>query len=181
MKARQDADCLTVMNYSMIGFFVADSLKRPDKRLLTLLFVFPLRGSCCLFTAERRGCEGFSPLWPVIVVRCDCTYYISQRSRMWTVFGAVALQASKGKLLFRVFALFYLQSTALLFFFVFIRREPYLSEFFFVCLKNILSALIQDALTDLTGDSERLPVEEQHGTWLGHKVSHLLTSSIFPL
>ncbi|RXN30323.1 sn1-specific diacylglycerol lipase alpha isoform X2 [Labeo rohita] len=26
-----------------------------------------------------------------------------------------------------------------------------------------------DALTDLTGDSERLPVEEQHGTWLGHK------------
>lgn len=32
----------------------------------------------------------------------------------------------------------------------------------------------QDALTDLTGDSERLPVEEQHGTWLGHKVSHIL-------
>lgn len=28
----------------------------------------------------------------------------------------------------------------------------------------------QDALTDLTGDSERLPVEEQHGNWLGHKV-----------
>lgn len=28
----------------------------------------------------------------------------------------------------------------------------------------------QDALTDLTGDSERLPVEEQQGTWLGHKV-----------
>ncbi|XP_072574399.1 diacylglycerol lipase-alpha isoform X1 [Paramormyrops kingsleyae] len=27
----------------------------------------------------------------------------------------------------------------------------------------------KDALTDLTGDSERLPVEEQHGTWLGHK------------
>ncbi|XP_051920050.1 diacylglycerol lipase-alpha-like [Hippocampus zosterae] len=26
-----------------------------------------------------------------------------------------------------------------------------------------------DALTDLSGDSERLPVEEQHGTWLGHK------------
>lgn len=30
--------------------------------------------------------------------------------------------------------------------------------------------MFQDALTDLTGDSERLPVEEQHGTWLGHKV-----------
>lgn len=30
----------------------------------------------------------------------------------------------------------------------------------------------QDALTDLTGDSERLPLEEQHGTWLGHKVLH---------
>lgn len=30
--------------------------------------------------------------------------------------------------------------------------------------------MYQDALTDLTGDSERLPVEEQHGTWLGHKV-----------
>ncbi|KAG7473965.1 hypothetical protein MATL_G00101460 [Megalops atlanticus] len=27
----------------------------------------------------------------------------------------------------------------------------------------------KDALTDLTGDSERLPVEDQHGTWLGHK------------
>ncbi|XP_058859043.1 diacylglycerol lipase-alpha isoform X2 [Acipenser ruthenus] len=27
----------------------------------------------------------------------------------------------------------------------------------------------KDALTDLTGDAERLPVEEQHGTWLGHK------------
>uniref|UniRef100_A0A3Q3KD97 Diacylglycerol lipase-alpha n=1 Tax=Monopterus albus TaxID=43700 RepID=A0A3Q3KD97_MONAL len=27
----------------------------------------------------------------------------------------------------------------------------------------------KDALTDLTGDPERLPVEEQHGTWLGHK------------
>uniref|UniRef100_A0AAY5EL63 Diacylglycerol lipase-alpha n=1 Tax=Electrophorus electricus TaxID=8005 RepID=A0AAY5EL63_ELEEL len=27
----------------------------------------------------------------------------------------------------------------------------------------------KDALTDLTGDSERLPVEEQHGIWLGHK------------
>uniref|UniRef100_A0A4W5LQC7 Diacylglycerol lipase alpha n=1 Tax=Hucho hucho TaxID=62062 RepID=A0A4W5LQC7_9TELE len=27
----------------------------------------------------------------------------------------------------------------------------------------------KDALTDLTGDSERLPVEEQHGNWLGHK------------
>ncbi|KAG7483434.1 sn1-specific diacylglycerol lipase alpha isoform X1 [Solea senegalensis] len=27
----------------------------------------------------------------------------------------------------------------------------------------------KDALTDLTGDSERLPVEEQQGTWLGHK------------
>uniref|UniRef100_A0A8B9HXX3 Diacylglycerol lipase-alpha n=1 Tax=Astyanax mexicanus TaxID=7994 RepID=A0A8B9HXX3_ASTMX len=27
----------------------------------------------------------------------------------------------------------------------------------------------KDALTDLTGDSERLPVEEQHGVWLGHK------------
>lgn len=28
----------------------------------------------------------------------------------------------------------------------------------------------QDALTDLTGDAERLPVEGHHGTWLGHKV-----------
>ncbi|XP_078536737.1 diacylglycerol lipase-alpha [Lissotriton helveticus] len=27
----------------------------------------------------------------------------------------------------------------------------------------------KDALTDLTGDAERLPVEGQHGTWLGHK------------
>uniref|UniRef100_A0A3Q2ZNE4 Diacylglycerol lipase-alpha n=1 Tax=Kryptolebias marmoratus TaxID=37003 RepID=A0A3Q2ZNE4_KRYMA len=27
----------------------------------------------------------------------------------------------------------------------------------------------KDALTDLTGDSERLPVEEQQGNWLGHK------------
>ncbi|KAF7212058.1 diacylglycerol lipase-alpha isoform X2 [Nothobranchius furzeri] len=27
----------------------------------------------------------------------------------------------------------------------------------------------KDALTDLTGDSERLPVEEQQGSWLGHK------------
>ncbi|KAG8125531.1 putative Sn1-specific diacylglycerol lipase alpha-like protein [Naja naja] len=26
-----------------------------------------------------------------------------------------------------------------------------------------------DALTDLTGDAERLPVEGHHGTWLGHK------------
>lgn len=34
----------------------------------------------------------------------------------------------------------------------------------------LMSGLFQDALTDLTGDSERLPVEEQHGTWLGHKV-----------
>lgn len=28
----------------------------------------------------------------------------------------------------------------------------------------------KDALTDLTGDAERLPVEGHHGTWLGHKV-----------
>ncbi|XP_069037642.1 diacylglycerol lipase-alpha [Lepisosteus oculatus] len=27
----------------------------------------------------------------------------------------------------------------------------------------------KDALTDLAGDAERLPVERQHGTWLGHK------------
>ncbi|XP_060797869.1 diacylglycerol lipase-alpha [Neoarius graeffei] len=27
----------------------------------------------------------------------------------------------------------------------------------------------KDALTDLTGDSERLPVDEHHGVWLGHK------------
>lgn len=39
---------------------------------------------------------------------------------------------------------------------------------FFFFEKNC--AICQDALTDLTGDSERLPVEEQHGTWLGHKV-----------
>lgn len=37
------------------------------------------------------------------------------------------------------------------------------------CLKELV-VFCQDALTDLTGDSERLPVEEQHGTWLGHKV-----------
>ncbi|CAF99672.1 unnamed protein product, partial [Tetraodon nigroviridis] len=37
----------------------------------------------------------------------------------------------------------------------------------FSVLKN--GGICQDALTDLTGDSERLPVEEQHGTWLGHK------------
>lgn len=29
----------------------------------------------------------------------------------------------------------------------------------------------KDALTDLTGDAERLPVEGHRGTWLGHKVS----------
>ena len=34
----------------------------------------------------------------------------------------------------------------------------------------VILIICQDALTDLTGDSERLPVEEQHGTWLGHKV-----------
>lgn len=28
----------------------------------------------------------------------------------------------------------------------------------------------KDALTDLTGDAERLPVEGHRGTWLGHKV-----------
>lgn len=44
--------------------------------------------------------------------------------------------------------------------------------------KKILSGLNQDALTDLTGDSERLPVEEQHGTWLGHKVSDLLIENV---
>lgn len=38
--------------------------------------------------------------------------------------------------------------------------------------KWIFFPLSQDALTDLTGDSERLPLEEQHGTWLGHKVLH---------
>jgi len=31
-------------------------------------------------------------------------------------------------------------------------------------------SFLQDALTDLTGDAERLPVEGHHGTWLGHKV-----------
>ena len=31
-------------------------------------------------------------------------------------------------------------------------------------------SLYKDALTDLTGDAERLPVEGHHGTWLGHKV-----------
>lgn len=41
-----------------------------------------------------------------------------------------------------------------------------------------MSGLNQDALTDLTGDSERLPVEEQHGTWLGHKVSDLLIQNV---
>nr|XP_009668431.1 PREDICTED: sn1-specific diacylglycerol lipase alpha [Struthio camelus australis] len=29
----------------------------------------------------------------------------------------------------------------------------------------------KDALTDLTGDAERLPVEGHHGTWLGHKAA----------
>uniref|UniRef100_A0A674MA96 Diacylglycerol lipase-alpha n=1 Tax=Takifugu rubripes TaxID=31033 RepID=A0A674MA96_TAKRU len=36
-----------------------------------------------------------------------------------------------------------------------------------ISIRGTLS--LKDALTDLTGDSERLPVEEQHGTWLGHK------------
>lgn len=40
------------------------------------------------------------------------------------------------------------------------------------CVAFKLWRVSQDALTDLTGDSERLPVEEQHGTWLGHKVRH---------
>lgn len=34
----------------------------------------------------------------------------------------------------------------------------------------------KDALTDLTGDAERLPVEGHHGTWLGHKVPLLVGS-----
>lgn len=33
-----------------------------------------------------------------------------------------------------------------------------------------MTSFLQDALTDLTGDAERLPVEGHHGTWLGHKV-----------
>ncbi|XP_061526461.1 diacylglycerol lipase-alpha isoform X1 [Phycodurus eques] len=36
-----------------------------------------------------------------------------------------------------------------------------------ISIRGTLS--LKDALTDLTGDSERLPVEEQQGTWLGHK------------
>ncbi|XP_041917446.1 diacylglycerol lipase-alpha isoform X3 [Alosa sapidissima] len=36
-----------------------------------------------------------------------------------------------------------------------------------ISIRGTLS--LKDALTDLTGDSERLPVEGQHGTWLGHK------------
>lgn len=32
-------------------------------------------------------------------------------------------------------------------------------------------SFLEDALTDLTGDAERLPVEGHRGTWLGHKVS----------
>ncbi|XP_077419765.1 diacylglycerol lipase-alpha isoform X2 [Vanacampus margaritifer] len=36
-----------------------------------------------------------------------------------------------------------------------------------ISIRGTLS--LKDALTDLSGDSERLPVEEQHGTWLGHK------------
>ncbi|XP_057690738.1 diacylglycerol lipase-alpha isoform X2 [Corythoichthys intestinalis] len=36
-----------------------------------------------------------------------------------------------------------------------------------ISIRGTLS--LKDALTDLTGDSERLPVEDQHGTWLGHK------------
>uniref|UniRef100_A0A8K9X1U9 sn-1-specific diacylglycerol lipase n=1 Tax=Oncorhynchus mykiss TaxID=8022 RepID=A0A8K9X1U9_ONCMY len=38
---------------------------------------------------------------------------------------------------------------------------------FVISIRGTLSP--KDALTDLTGDSERLPVEEQHGNWLGHK------------
>lgn len=37
-------------------------------------------------------------------------------------------------------------------------------------------SLHKDALTDLTGDAERLPVEGHHGTWLGHKVLFLLSA-----
>lgn len=37
-----------------------------------------------------------------------------------------------------------------------------------------VSSLPKDALTDLTGDAERLPVEGHHGTWLGHKVPHIM-------
>lgn len=44
------------------------------------------------------------------------------------------------------------------------------SLFFFCFFFEKNCGICQDALTDLTGDSERLPVEEQHGTWLGHKV-----------
>ncbi|XP_054625754.1 diacylglycerol lipase-alpha isoform X3 [Dunckerocampus dactyliophorus] len=36
-----------------------------------------------------------------------------------------------------------------------------------ISIRGTLS--LKDALTDLTGDSERLPVEGQQGTWLGHK------------
>ncbi|XP_061133399.1 diacylglycerol lipase-alpha isoform X1 [Syngnathus typhle] len=36
-----------------------------------------------------------------------------------------------------------------------------------ISIRGTLS--LKDALTDLSGDSERLPVEEQQGTWLGHK------------
>ncbi|XP_043915436.1 diacylglycerol lipase-alpha isoform X1 [Protopterus annectens] len=36
-----------------------------------------------------------------------------------------------------------------------------------ISIRGTLS--LKDALTDLTGDAERLPVEGHHGTWLGHK------------
>lgn len=35
-KARQDTDCLTGMNYSMIGFFIADSLKMQQSHSVDL-------------------------------------------------------------------------------------------------------------------------------------------------
>ena len=38
----------------------------------------------------------------------------------------------------------------------------------------------QDALTDLTGDAERLPVDGHHGTWLGHKVASPLLGPQWP-
>ena len=38
----------------------------------------------------------------------------------------------------------------------------------------------QDALTDLTGDAERLPVDGHHGTWLGHKVAPPLLGPQWP-
>ncbi|MBV96945.1 Sn1-specific diacylglycerol lipase alpha, partial [Eschrichtius robustus] len=50
-------------------------------------------------------------------------------------------------------------------------KPPRVPASFFLFSVPLLTVLSphKDALTDLTGDAERLPVEGHHGTWLGHK------------